>query len=53
MLGHLSSSAVGTRSNILLNEGVNARPSIFSVEQFQGAVLPELTSEGMVMLEVE
>ena len=33
VLGNPSSGVVGTRSNILLDEGANARPSIFSVEQ--------------------
>ena len=32
--GNLSSDAVGTRSDIFLDEGADARPSIFSMEQF-------------------
>ena len=34
VLGNLSSGTVGTRSDIFLDEGVAARPSIFSAEQF-------------------
>ena len=32
--GNLGSSTVGTRSKILLDEGVDARPCILSAEQF-------------------
>ena len=51
--GCLGTGTGCARTDIVLDEGVNARPGILPMDEFQGSVLPEVASCRMIVESLE
>ena len=49
VLGCLEMGAGCARTDVVLDEGVDAWPGIFPTDEFQGSVLPEVASYRMIV----
>ena len=49
MLGCLGTGTECARTDVVLDEGTDAQPGIFLMDEFQGSVLPKVASCGMIM----
>ena len=49
MLGCLGTGTECARTDVVLDEGTDAQPGIFLMDEFQGSVLPKVASGGMIM----